>query len=196
MTCGARRALRVPRAVLQWAAAAFGAWLPQSPGRSSSGAHTKHWQPNPGVNETGISPLDHRQRRAVGRAAHAPAPRSGSVALIEPADALAVRILDARIPIPLAKSLQHSRGPMEPRVGITVASAPAAFRVRVWEIMSRGQGLGARRTPPESASVGYSHRRSTAAEADPVELICRNDRGPNCDRRLSGRPVDRRRPWQ
>jgi len=37
-----------------------------------------------------------------------------------------------------------------------VASAPAAFRVRVWEIMSRGQGLGARRTPPESASVGYS----------------------------------------
>src|SRR6266566_4623792 len=30
----------------------------------------------------------------------------------------------------------------------TVASAPAAFRVRVWQIMSRGQGLGARRSPP------------------------------------------------
>ena len=37
-----------------------------------------------------------------------------------------------------------------------MASAPATFRVRVWEIMSPGQGLGARRTPPESASVGYS----------------------------------------
>jgi hypothetical protein len=43
----------------------------------------------------------------------------------------------------------------------SVASASAAFRVRVWAIMSRGQGLGARRTPPESASVGYSPRRST-----------------------------------
>ena len=31
-----------------------------------------------------------------------------------------------------------------------------AASVRVWETMSRGQGLGARRTPPESASVGYS----------------------------------------
>ena len=37
-----------------------------------------------------------------------------------------------------------------------MASAPAAFRVRVWQLMSRGQGLGARRTPPERASVGYS----------------------------------------
>ena len=38
----------------------------------------------------------------------------------------------------------------------TVASAPAAFRVRVRQIMSRGRGLGARRSPPEGASVGYS----------------------------------------
>ena len=37
----------------------------------------------------------------------------------------------------------------------TVASL-LAFRVRVWQIMSRGQGLGARRSPPEGASVGYS----------------------------------------
>jgi catechol 2,3-dioxygenase-like lactoylglutathione lyase family enzyme len=33
-----------------------------------------------------------------------------------------------------------------------VASAPAAFRVRVWQVMSRGQGLGARRSPPEGAN--------------------------------------------
>jgi len=32
---------------------------------------------------------------------------------------------------------------------------PAAFRARVWLIMSEGQGLGARRSPPEGASVGY-----------------------------------------
>ena len=43
-----------------------------------------------------------------------------------------------------------------PSVVEAVASAPAAFRVRVWQIMSRGQGLGARRSPPEGASVGYS----------------------------------------
>jgi hypothetical protein len=42
-------------------------------------------------------------------------------------------------------------------VKAAVASAPAAFRVRVWQIMSRGQGLGARRSPPEGASVAYPH---------------------------------------
>src|SRR6266478_7891151 len=46
------------------------------------------------------------------------------------------------------------RGRCPPPEGVDVAYPP--FRVRVWEIMSRGQGLGARRTPPESASVGYS----------------------------------------
>jgi hypothetical protein len=39
---------------------------------------------------------------------------------------------------------------------LAVASGSSAFRVRVWQIMSRGQGLGARRSPPEGASVGYS----------------------------------------
>jgi hypothetical protein len=45
----------------------------------------------------------------------------------------------------------------------TVASAPAAFRVRVWQIMSRGQGLGARGSPPEGASVGYPLEGAPAA---------------------------------
>jgi len=37
-----------------------------------------------------------------------------------------------------------------------VVSAPEAVGVRVWHLMSREPGLGARRTPPESASVGHS----------------------------------------
>ncbi len=36
-----------------------------------------------------------------------------------------------------------------------VASAPAAFRVRVWHLMSRGQGPAAQRSPLEGARVGY-----------------------------------------
>ena len=39
---------------------------------------------------------------------------------------------------------------------VAVALAPRAFRVRVWQIMSRGQGLGAGRSSPEGAGVGYS----------------------------------------
>lgn len=39
----------------------------------------------------------------------------------------------------------------------TVASAPAAFRVRVWQVTSWGRSPRARRSPPESASVGYPH---------------------------------------
>jgi hypothetical protein len=39
-----------------------------------------------------------------------------------------------------------------------LAAAPEAAGVRVWQVMSRGQGLGARRSPPEGASVGYSLR--------------------------------------
>jgi len=34
--------------------------------------------------------------------------------------------------------------------------APRAFRVRVWQITSRGRGPGARRTPLEDANVGYA----------------------------------------
>jgi hypothetical protein len=37
-----------------------------------------------------------------------------------------------------------------------VEAAPRAARVRGWQFMSRGPGPGARRTPPESARVGYS----------------------------------------
>jgi len=44
--------------------------------------------------------------------------------------------------------------------------------------MSRGQGLGARRTPPESASVGYSPFRAETRGAR------RQDRGV---RRISSR---------
>lgn len=36
-----------------------------------------------------------------------------------------------------------------------MASAPAAFRVRVWHLMSRGQGPAAQRSPLEGARVGY-----------------------------------------
>ncbi len=37
-----------------------------------------------------------------------------------------------------------------------MASAPAAFRVRVWQIESRGRGPRTGRPPPEGANVGYS----------------------------------------
>ena len=39
---------------------------------------------------------------------------------------------------------------------MAVAAVSGAASVRVWQIMSRGPGLGARRSPPEGASVGYS----------------------------------------
>ena len=45
-----------------------------------------------------------------------------------------------------------------PSVVEAMASAPIAFRVGVWQIMSQGQGLGAGRSPPEGAGVGYSLR--------------------------------------
>jgi len=36
-----------------------------------------------------------------------------------------------------------------------VASAPAAFRVRVWEVMSRGRRPRGRCPSPEGVDVGY-----------------------------------------
>jgi hypothetical protein len=40
----------------------------------------------------------------------------------------------------------------------TVASAPAAFRVRVWQITSWGRGPRGRQPLPEGPSVGYPPR--------------------------------------
>src|SRR5882762_5658662 len=40
-----------------------------------------------------------------------------------------------------------------------VAAVPGPAGVRVWHLMSRGWGPGARRSPPEGASVGYSHKQ-------------------------------------
>jgi hypothetical protein len=38
---------------------------------------------------------------------------------------------------------------VHPGMGRQLAAAPVAFRVGVWQIMSWGQGRGARRSPPE-----------------------------------------------
>jgi hypothetical protein len=46
-----------------------------------------------------------------------------------------------------------------PSVVEAVASAPAAFRVRVWHLMSRGWGPRPGCPPPEGASVAYAPRR-------------------------------------
>src|SRR5690242_18170477 len=67
---------------------------------------------------------------------------------------------------------------------LTVAAAPEAAAVRVWQVMSRGREPGAGQPPLEGASVGYSPvepRRTTLTRPrrsrnhNPGVLLCSRD---------------------
>jgi hypothetical protein len=61
-----------------------------------------------------------------------------------------------------------------PSVVEAVASAPAAFRVRVWAVMSRGRGPRVGCPPPEGVDVAYPSGAATAsasARCDPTEAV-------------------------